>query len=349
MSKATQLLCAVSALFVYIVVSSGCDPASNGPLITGSDPYGTATGQQGTTGNQPVSGTYPADYGGSGSAQPPTGAAAPIIVGSFNIQTFGQSKIEDLDAMLPIVEVTRKFDILAIQELRSKVQDVIPRFLDMVNANGSRYKAIVGPRQGYNDRTSNNRYFEQYVYVYDTERIEQVGDAYVADAPVSQIHRSPMVMQFRTKEVAPQDAFQFVLMNVHVDPDDVPTEHNVLTQIIDGVRRNHPYEDDFILLGDLNAAPRYFHSFPWFANQFAAIEDRWPTNTRGTRNIDNIVFDAAATNEYLNQSGVLNLPQTFGLTVQQATVISDHMPVWAVFSAYEQPQSMIVEDPRVVR
>ncbi len=371
-----QLLCGLSALFIYLIVNLGCDPeiparTGNQVGVPGQNTGGQAGYSNGQT-TQPVSGQYAGGYSGQNPAttipphtnpphtnpphtnpphtNPPqtntvqtnwydpsqnAGPLPPILIGSFNIQSFGQAKIVRPGVMERIVNVARRFDILAIQELRSKEQDVIPRFLQMLNSDGSRYRASVGKRQGYNDRDSPNRYFEQYVYVYDSEKIELTGPAYVADAPEYVIHRSPYVAPFRTIGYPASQAFSFVLMNVHVDPDDVPTEHDALTRIINGVRYRHQHEDDFILLGDLNDAPRDFHAYPWFSSQYAAIPDRSATNTARTRNMDNIVFDSEATGEYLNQAGVMDLMREFSMSSVEARTVSDHLPVWARFSSYE--------------
>jgi deoxyribonuclease-1-like protein len=39
--------------------------------------------------------------------------------------------------------------------------------------------------------------------------------------------------------------------------------------------------------------------------------------------------------EHTGQWGVFDLLSEFGLTMEQALKVSDHLPVWAEFSAYE--------------
>jgi hypothetical protein len=66
-----------------------------------------------------------------------------------------------------------------------------------------------------------------------------------------------------------------------------------------------------------------------------------PTNTRGNKTYDNILFDGRSTVEYTGQSGVGNVQAVFGLGEEQALEVSDHLPIWATFSALEggnQPQ-----------
>ena len=104
-------------------------------------------------------------------------------------------------------------------------------------------------------------------------------------------------------------------------------------------------EDDFIVLGDLNCPPSFFHQFRWLPNQMPLIRGEWPTNTRGNRTLDNIVIDSFATSEFRGQSGVLNLLTEYGLTLDQALEVSDHMPVWAVFSTHEAPAAAMTGVP----
>ena len=63
-----------------------------------------------------------------------------------------------------------------------------------------------------------------------------------------------------------------------------------------------------------------------------------PTTTRGTQLADNILYDRRATVEYTGQSGVLDLVRELNLSPQDAVGISEHLPVWAEFSSYENGQ-----------
>ena len=273
-----------------------------------------------------------------------------IIVGSFNIQSFGRTKVSKPEVMNILVDIARRFDILAIQELRDIDQRVIPEFLTMINRNGHNYQASVGPRQGYVVPADQRRYEEQMVYIYDANRIEIIGPTYVAHDRYQRMHRPPYVAHFRCRQVPPGiQPFTFALMNVHVDPDDVVAEFAALQDIIGSVFPNHPGEDDFILLGDLNEDADTYTNFRWLSNQFAAIPSHWKTNTRQTASYDNIVFDAGRTSEFMNQSGVMNLMQEYGISYEQARAVSDHMPVWAVFSDRESTAEVLTQQPQFIR
>ena len=63
-----------------------------------------------------------------------------------------------------------------------------------------------------------------------------------------------------------------------------------------------------------------------------------PTNTRGTAQYDNIVFQRQATSEFTGRAGIFDYMRQYNLSMEEALEVSDHMPVWAEFSAYEGGQ-----------
>lgn len=257
------------------------------------------------------------------------GGAATITVGSFNIQVFGQSKLNKPEVMQALAQIARKFDVLAIQEIRSKSQDVLPRFVALVNATGARYDFVIGPPLG---RTTSK---EQYAFIYDTATVELDPDSvYTVDDPDDLLHREPLVAGFRVRGPQPNEAFTFTLVNVHTDPDETRQELNALDDVFRAVQRDGRGEDDVILLGDLNVDERNLGELGAMSNIVWAISGL-PTNTRGDKTYDNVVFHHAATSEYTGRSGVFDMRAAFNLTLEQALEISDHQPVWAEFTARE--------------
>ncbi len=254
-----------------------------------------------------------------------------LLVGSFNIEVFGRSKMGNSSVSKILVDIARKFDLLAIQELRSMEQGIMDEFLKLVNADGSQFRYIVGPRQGYT--TSK----EQYVFLYDSLKLEVLSMPFLIPDDTNKFHRPPLVAYFRSRELPPEQAFSFVALNVHTDPDEIKYELPRLQDMIQLVRSQFPREDDIILMGDLNAGPNYFMDYRWFPQQFAAIKDEWTTNTREKMNYDNIVFDANSTLEFSGRSGVLNFRRAYAIeSLEDAISVSDHFPVWAQFSCQER-------------
>jgi len=302
--------------------------------------------------SQPAPPTNPAPAANpnAGSAANNSAAAEKIIMGSFNIQSFGKAKMSKPAVVGALVDIARRFDILAIQELREKDQTVIPIFLEYINQNGAAYAAAVGPRQGYVVAGKTTRYFEQSVFIYDTEKIEIIGNSYAAIDRANIMHRPPFVGQFRCKTANPNlQPFSFNLMNVHIDPDDAHQEFLALQPILAEIYQQHPREDDFILLGDFNDEPHKYARYQWMQQQHAALPPQWKTNTAMTKAYDNIVFDKAHTAEFTGQAGVMNLMEEFRLSRDDAKHISDHMPVWAVFSSYEAVPARQAATPAAIR
>lgn len=267
---------------------------------------------------------------GSSTAGPTPGAQGDsITIAAFNIQVFGQSKLNKPGAMEVLTKIVRQFDVVAIQEVRSSQQDVLPRFVSMLNADGSQFDFAIGDRLG---RTSSK---EQYAFVFNTATIEIDRSAiYTVGDPDDLLHREPTVASFRVRGPAPEEAFTFTLVNIHTDPDEVDMEVDVLDNVMQAVRSDGRGEDDIILLGDLNADERSFGELGQMPDVYWVISGV-PTNTRGTKTYDNLLFYASATTEFSGRGGVFNFQEEFQLTADQALEVSDHFPVWGEFDVRE--------------
>jgi deoxyribonuclease-1-like protein len=275
-----------------------------------------------------------AGYAGSGGE---TGSAAAnyggtIKIASFNIQVLGRSKIAQRSVMDVLCDVVRRFDVVAIQEVRANTDDILPRFIEKINASGRRYDYLIGPRLG---RTSSK---EQYAFVFDTATIEVDRAAmYTVEDRADLLHREPLVASFRVRGPPPNEAFTFTLLNVHTDPDEVNQEVAALAQAYTAVRNDGRGEDDVILVGDLNADEHEFGPLAQLPNITWAISGV-PTNTRGNKTYDNILFHRAATSEFTGLTGVVDLMRDYQLPLDAALEVSDHLPIWAQFSVLEGGQ-----------
>jgi len=269
-----------------------------------------------------------------------------IRIATFNIQAFDEKKstsrdVNGVDVLGMIAKVVSNFDLVAIQEVRGNDAMAVQRLIDLINASGGNYTATVSEPIG---RTSQTK---RYAFVWDRSRIMMVPDsAYVVQDPGDRMHREPMVASFQTRMV-PTDGrmpFSFTLINVHTDPDEVTdaatsNEINVLDDVFVRVRQ-YEYEssgeDDFIMLGDLNVDSSGLGELLEIPNLITIAGDL-PTNTRRTQTYDHILIDRNMTREFTGRFGVYDLMHELGLSEAQALLISDHLPVWAEFTAYEVP------------
>jgi endonuclease/exonuclease/phosphatase family metal-dependent hydrolase len=291
----------------------------------------------------PAVGVYPPPFSGPQLVpQQPThvggtvgSVTAPFVgpavrIASFNIQTFGEAKAEKPYLMATLAAIIHNFHLVAIQEIRSQDDYFVDNFLrGYVNQNGRVYDRIVGPRLG---RSSSK---EQYAFLYDTAAIEvNRYSIYTVNDPDDLLHREPLVAMFRVRGPPPEQAFTFVLVNIHVDPDETDTELDALAQVYQVVRRVSGGEDDIILAGDLNVDDQQLGQLGQLDGVRPLVRGVF-TNTRQTALYDNFVIHRPSTAEFTGRWGVFNFQQLLRLTPDQALQVSDHLPIWAEFNAYE--------------
>ncbi len=310
-----------------------------------NDPYantGRRNAQRASTDQQDPYSDYDASQAAyNRRVTPARTSSAPqtIRIATFNIQVFGEKKLEDRRVVGILAEIVQNFDIVAIQEVRSQNQDVVPRFVDYVNAQGRRYREVLGPREG---RTSSK---EQYAFIYDSDTILCDASAvYVVDDPDDMLQRPPMVAPFACRNAPPDQAFTFTLINAHTQPDMAKEECDMMDDVIRAVRNDGRGEDDIILLGDFNAGPKQMRHLSMMP-QVGFVVTTQTTNVRERKTYDNIIFNRAATTEFLGKGGVFDFRRYYNLRSEdEALTVSDHYPVWAEFSIYENGSQ-----PRVAR
>jgi endonuclease/exonuclease/phosphatase family metal-dependent hydrolase len=272
------------------------------------------------------------NLGTTQTAAPPARGNETIRIASFNIQVFGEAKLNDPAVMPVIVDILKQFDLIAIQEVRAVSQDILPQLIELLNADGKfQYDYAIGPRLG---RSSSK---EQYAFVFDTATIEiDRYKLYTVDDPDDLLHREPLVGWFRARGPAPEQAFTFSLANVHTDPDEVDQELDVLDDVFFRIREDPQRgEDDVIMVGDLNAKSDRLRQLGLIKGLVRVISGQTPTNTLQNAQYDNILFDQTPTTEFTGRGGVLDFMRQYNLTLAQAERISDHLPVWAEFTVLE--------------
>jgi deoxyribonuclease-1-like protein len=252
-----------------------------------------------------------------------------IRIATFNIQVFGESKLSKPEVMDILARVVRQFDVVAVQEIRARSQDILPQFVEVINSTGRQYDYVIGPRLG---RTTSK---EQYAFIFDRASIEvDRNQLYTVEDPNDLLHREPLVGWFRVRGPPSDQAFTFTLVNIHTDPDETVQELDALAAVYRLVRDDGRQEDDVIIAGDLNVDDRHLGLLGQIPGLTWTISAT-PTNTRGTAQYDNIIFHEQSTAEFTGRAGVYDFMRQFNLTLEQALEVSDHLPVWAEFSVYE--------------
>jgi deoxyribonuclease-1-like protein len=327
----------VKNLFKQTASSDGANPSAwresasalvGGP-VNGTQPGGVA-GQLASA-QMPRSPSARAQVPPQGQAiqQAPRQPKNSLLVASFNIQVLGQSKISKPGMTEKLAYILRQFDLVAIQEIRAKKDNILPELISAINANGSRYSFIIGPRLGRTVST------EQYAFIFNTDTVEHDPSSVgTMTDPSDLMHREPFVARFRARTQSPDHAFTFWMVNIHTDPDEVPQEIAALADVFQIMQRARKDEDDVILLGDLNASETQLGKLGQIPGIHWAVSGVM-TNTRQTKQYDNIILHGQATREYTGRWGVFDLEGNLRISRDDALKISDHLPVWAEFQVWE--------------
>jgi len=248
-----------------------------------------------------------------------------LTIGSFNLQVFGVTKADKPEVMSVLADIVRTYDIVAIQEIRDSSQTALPELVDLVNSDGPNYQYVVSERLG---RTSSK---EQYAYIYNSNTVESTSEAQTYPEPegTDPFHRQPYIASFKTTE-GNCDA---TLMVIHTDPDEATEEINALDDVLEYAQIIYPEEQDFIIMGDLNADGSYFDedSTSDLDEYYWVIDDSKDTTTKSTDyTYDRIILTDSS--DFTGDFGVHRFDLEYNLTYDETTAVSDHYPVYAEFA-----------------
>ncbi|KAL5488567.1 hypothetical protein EMCRGX_G017525 [Ephydatia muelleri] len=251
--------------------------------------------------------------------------ASGLKIGAFNVQIFGQEKLQDRVTMNVLSKIVRRFDVLLIEEIRSNTNDVIPTLLNIVNKPFGRavYKLRISERLG----TTSSK--EQYAFVYRSDTVK-ITDDY--QYPTNEDFERPPYSVL----VAPQNekVGEFFLLGVHVRPDNAFSEiNNLHTAFL--AASDHYGTQRGIILGDFNAGCSYLStkkyrqlslvtdtSFTWILDQNTY------TNVKMTCPYDRIVAHRSIVPVVdVKTAKVFLFDEAYSLTEDQAAAVSDHYPV----------------------
>lgn len=172
-----------------------------------------------------------------------------IRIATFNMESFGESKLAKPGVVEIIASMIRQFDVVALQDINARQQDIVPRLIEKLNQGGRHFDFCIGPRVG--DGVDQ----QQFAFVFDTQTIETDRfQLYTLSDPQGLMTYDPLVGWFRTTCVEPREAFTFSLVNVRIDSAKGDRERALLPGLIQGVAKDGRSEDDVIIAGDFGAS-----------------------------------------------------------------------------------------------
>lgn len=261
---------------------------------------------------------------------PPNSNKSRIKIAAFNIEIFGKTKRAKENVMNVLIKIAQEFDIMLVQEIRDVKQETAPYYLQKIN-EAVGYEKYAFKRS---ERLGRSRVKEVYVYFYNTDKVEFIENSdYVYNDVNDVFEREPYIASFRSRN------FDFVLVGIHVKPDDADSEIGHLANIVNLILAENPNEKDIIVMGDFNADGNYFDegndTNPFKASKFHwVITNDMDTMVETDNTYDRIVIMSSTLNyEYAEDSAeVFYFDEEYGIDDRELIEdVSDHYPIYADF------------------
>jgi endonuclease/exonuclease/phosphatase family metal-dependent hydrolase len=257
---------------------------------------------------------------------PAAAIAEDVSIASFNIRVFGQTKVGKPELRAYLAEIVRKFDIVAIQEIKDVSQRTPAVFLDEVNSTGRNYDYLLSPRTGQEPDDQDSQ--EQYAYYFDEDRIEPVGeDGLFDDSAEDLFQREPYTARFRVKGTP----CTLTVTSIHTRPESAVDEIAGLHTVYLDLLQRYPEENHHLILGDFNAGCDYASPAELDTLEIRGAEYHWIVPDSADTNVSPgtaCAYDRLVANQALSTHfklwGIANW-FTNG-------AVSDHWPVWVAFT-----------------
>ncbi|XP_036387634.1 deoxyribonuclease gamma-like [Megalops cyprinoides] len=261
--------------------------------------------------------------------------ALSLKICSFNIQSFGESKISKPDVLEVIIQCIVRCDITLVMEIKDAREVAFPQLVTHLNSKfrgrNKEYDYVISERLG------RKSYKEQYGFIYrrrlvSVKAVHQYPDTQTEDEDV--FSREPFVVWFSSPKTAVKD---FVIIPIHTTPETAVREIDGLYDVFQDIRQQWTAEN-FIIMGDFNAACGYVPKKQWSSIRLRSdrsllwlIEDRTDTTVKESTSCayDRIVLHGEKMIQAVNRASleVFDFKMAYGLTEQQALAVSDHFPV----------------------
>lgn len=280
-----------------------------------------------------------------------------ILIATWNIRAFGdlteaweagpnQSPKRDLHSLLAIVEIIKRFDIIAVQEVRANLKCL------------RHTMKLLGPDWAFlmtdvNNSGSGN--YERLAFIYDTRKVKLSGLACEivvphevleanlmigVDALQRQFVRTPYAVSFFS------GGRTFVLLTMHVlygdrSADRVPELKAIANWVKDWADELHSWDHTLLVLGDFNIVKRGDPTYEAFVSTGLQVPPELESFSRtifkdSYSYYDQIAWFNNALSLQYKTGGVYDfrdkvLKQRNYTTRELSYRISDHFPLWAEF------------------
>jgi hypothetical protein len=241
-------------------------------------------------------------------------AGSTVRIATWNLRQFSDRPNIDLRTIADVI-VSNHFDIVAIQEVKKRGQEVDR----LLNVLGPPWRAT-----RFSDLTGN---FERFVFIYNGDHVQEIGSAhFIASADAIVFDRTPFQASFRAGN------FDFVLITVHLSYSNVERRRKEAQALAHFVSQVPNWQEkDYIILGDFNEQKagnlHYFDEIGWKSLNHNS------TNLGGTQTYDTLLIDPKYTKEWNGTSGAVDFDETIFHNDDKRALdtVSDHRPAYADF------------------
>jgi len=260
---------------------------------------------------------------------PLTRSATTIQLATLYVPNLPVTFSEELPTFQVLGKLMPRFDLIAIQGVPRERWAALEQMVDRSGHSDRQYRVLFSPRAGLAVDP------EPLAILFDAGSVEVDPSAtYLVDDPDGLMRHDPMVASFAVRGPEAQERFTFTVVNVLIEQRDVAAETPLLDDVWRAVRQDARGEDDVLLVGRFAAG---IDDLPELQSmqQIVWANPDLPTNTRGTRMLDNILFSRIATLEATGRTGVIDVMREFDLSLSEAAKALEALPVWAEFSIRE--------------
>ena len=248
-----------------------------------------------------------------------------VSICSWNLRDFGQTKSDQEISF--IAETVKDFDILAIQEVVAGYggAQAVARLSDELNRKGWKWNYIIS------EPTFSSSYkVERYAYLWKPGRVKKVGETWLEQKFKKEIDREPYYANFE------MNGKLFTLVSFHAITKSKQPETEI--KYFRYLPLEYP-DKNLIFCGDFNCPQSHTVFNPLkamgyksvFVNQKTTLRQQCINGDCLASEFDNIFYHA--TKVRLLNSGVVHFYNRC-TSIQTASMISDHIPVFINFSFY---------------
>lgn len=257
-------------------------------------------------------------------------------IATFNIKVFGETKMGKPDVVSELVNITLRYDMIVVQEIKDLDQTVPYDFLDAINAeSNATYGLVLSERSGKQEDDQSSQ--EQYAFYYRTSRFSSDTSWLHNDSERDEFQREPFIANFNLLSKNGTILEDITLITVHTKPAEAVNETAAMHNVVETYQTNSS-ESNIIILGDLNADCSYASTYELNQLEIRSPEYLWivpdSADTTFSENThcayDRIVLTSDVDGRFFGRWGVdRNM---------SGSDVSDHFPVWFDLDISEDEQ-----------